>query len=107
MVDLRDILHQIRKDYAVSRPCRSLTQDGATPVMYLVADRIAPRTKLPRRIELWVETETGQLHDILCTGVRFHRSAPRYTLRITLVDVAPLSFDWFTPQAHISGAPGR
>jgi hypothetical protein len=101
-VDLRDLLHQIRKNYVVSRPCRSPSQDGTTPVLYVVADRVTPRTRLPRRIELWVEAQTGQLHDILCTGVRFHRSARQYAYRITLVDVAPLSSDWFTPQAHLS-----
>lgn len=102
-VDLRDLLHQIRKNYAVSRPCRSPSQDGKTSVLYFVADRVTPRTKLPRRIELWVDAETGRLRHILCTGVTFQRSVPRYALRITLVGEDPLSSDWFTQQAHLSG----
>jgi hypothetical protein len=101
-VDLRDLLHQIRRNYVVSRPCPSPARDGDTPVLYWVADRITGRTRLPRRIELWVEAQTGRLHDILCTGVRFHGSTRQYVYRITLVDVVPLSSDWFTPQAHLS-----
>jgi hypothetical protein len=103
LLDLRDMLHQLRKHYTVSRPSRSPSQEGTTSVWYVVADRVTPRARLPRRLELWVEAETGQIHDILCTGVSFHRSAPRYALRITLLESAPLAPDWFTPQAHLSG----
>jgi hypothetical protein len=101
-VDLRDMLHQIRKNYTLSKPCRSPSQDGGPSVLYFAADRVTPRTRLPRRIELWVDAETGQIHDILCTGVSFRRSVAQYVLRITLVNAAPLSSDWFTPQAHLS-----
>jgi len=103
-VDLRDILHQIRKNYRLSEPRRAVSSNGRPPVLYLVADRASPRRRLPRRIELWVNAQTGQLHDILCSGMSFPKSAPRYVVRLSLVRTEPLSSDWFTARAHLADA---
>ena len=102
LVDLRDMLHQIRKNYTLSQPTASPAPGGQTSILYFAADRVTPRARLPRRIELWVDAQTGQIHDLVCTGVSFHRSAARYVLRITLVSADSLSSDWFTPQAHLA-----
>lgn len=100
-LDLRDMLHEIEENYMLAVPSAGTVEDGQTRMEYYLAERVSRRDRIPHRIELWVDPVTHELHEILCTGVRFHGPrTPRYTLQITLVDTKSLPEDWFTQQAH-------
>jgi len=105
-LDLRDMLHQIEAQYALSGPSAGTLDDGQTPTQYYRAERIGRRDRMPRRIEFWVDPLTHELQQIVCTGVHFRGPGrQRYTLRITLVSTEPLPEEWFTQQAHIRPSP--
>lgn len=100
-LNLRDTLHQIRKDYHLAGPTEGTLEDGQTRLNYFLAERISRRGKTPRQIELWVDPLTDELQQIIFTGVSFHSpSNANYTLQITLTSTEPLSENWFTQEAH-------
>jgi len=101
-LDLRDMLHQVGENYHLSEPTEWTLQDSQKRVLCYVAERTDHKSKLPRRIELWVDADTSQLDHVICTGMGFRGPSARYTLRIDLVDTDPLPPDWFTQEAHLA-----
>lgn len=100
-LDLRAMLHQIQEEYTLADPARGTAEDAPLQLDYYVAQRIDPLDRIPKRIELWVDTQTYQLYQILFTGVRFHgRSKSPYTLEIRLLNSDPLPANWFKQEAH-------
>lgn len=107
-LNLRDTLQQIEEHYILSGSSAGTLADGQTPTEYYLAERIARRGGMPRRIELWVDPITHELQQITCTSVAFRSPREtRYTLQITLVDTTPLPEDWFTQQAHLKVSTHR
>jgi len=100
-LDLRTTLHKIQEKYTLSGPARGTAEDAPLQLDYYIARRIDPQGRIPKRIELWVDTQSNQLYQILFSGVRFHsRYKSPYTLEIRLVNTDPLPTDWFRQQAH-------
>lgn len=100
-LDLRDILHKIQEKYTLSGPARGTAEDAPLQLDYYIAQRIDPQGQIPNRIELWIDSQTNQLYQILFSGVRFHsRLKSPYTLEIRLASAEPLPKDWFSQEAH-------
>ena len=104
-LDLRDILHKIQEAYTLSGPARGTAEDAPLQLAYYFAQRIDPQDQIPKSIELWVDTETNQLYQILFSGVRFHnRLKSLYTLEIRIVNTEPLPKNWFSQETHTKSA---
>jgi hypothetical protein len=100
-LDLRDILHKIQEKYTLSGPSRGTAEDAQLQLEYYIALRTNPQGRIPKCIELWVDTQTKQLYQILCSGVQFHsRHKSLHTLEIRLLNTEPLPANWFTQEAH-------
>jgi len=100
-LDLRDTLHQIQKNYTLSGPLLGTLEDGFSEMEYYIAELDDHQNKRPRRIELWFDIASNQLHQILCTGVPTHHpKGSRTNLQINLVNTEPLPENWFTQAAH-------
>ena len=63
-LDLRDILHTIQEKYVLSGPSRGTAEDAQLQLEYYIAQRTNPQDRIPKCIELWVDTQTKQLHQI-------------------------------------------
>jgi hypothetical protein len=96
------MLHQVEENYRLSEPTEWTLQDSQKRVLCYVAERTSRAARLPRRIELWVDTETNLLDHIICTGMGFRNPTARYTLRIDLVSTDPLPADWFAQETHLA-----
>jgi hypothetical protein len=107
-LDLRAMLHKIKEEYTLSGPARGTAEDAPLQLEYYIAQRSDPPDRVPECIELWVNTQTNQLYQIRCSGVRFHsQHKSPCTLEIRLLNTDPLPQNWFRQEAHARRAAAQ
>ena len=90
-VDIGELLNVMCNKYKVTRGRDNIGNMTGLHYVAFKKDFAAPR--LPQRIDLWVDPDTGQTKKMFCNDVSF--GTKKYNLLITLKNTDQLPPDWF------------